>query len=253
MSDELLRYLTTAERILVYTGAGISTDCGIPDYRGPNGVWLTRTPVVFQDFMAEESARITYWQQKSEDWKAYSSAEPSPAHHAIARLHAEGRLRQCATQNIDGLHAKSGLPADVLVELHGSNAEAECMGCGIREPAAPHYNSFLENPTVPSCMACGGILKPGVISFGQNLREADLEQAQAAVFDCDLVIALGSTLEVQPAAVFPLMAARQHIPYAIMNLGPTGHDGHPLVSLRLEEDIQAVFPQAVEGALAMSG
>ena len=254
MADaELVRYLTAAERVLVFTGAGISTACGIPDYRGPRGVWKTRTPVMLQEFLADEEARHRYWRMKSEDWEAFAGAEPSPAHLAIADLHRAGKLRQCVTQNIDGLHARAGLPSEALVELHGTNAEAECMTCARREPAAPHYAAYGGSGQLPLCPDCGGWLKPGVISFGQALRAPDLERAQAATMDCDLVVALGSTLSVYPAAAFPLAAAREGIPYIVVNLGPTEHDNHPLVSLRLEGDLQDIFAPAVADALAMSG
>lgn len=251
--DELIRLLTNADRVLVFTGAGISTTSGIPDFRGPQGVWKTRTPVQFQDFMAGEEARHRYWKMKSEDWVAFAAARPTPAHLAIAELHQAGRLLLCVTQNIDGLHSAAGLPADALVEIHGSNAVAECMACGAFEEAAPHYADYPESKKLPVCKTCGGILKPGVISFGQSLREADLTRIQELLFDADLVISMGTTLQVMPAASFPLLAARQNIPYVVINSGPTAHDGHPLVSCRLEGGLDQIVPAAVEAALAFSG
>jgi len=251
--DEFIRLLTNADRVLVFTGAGISTTSGIPDFRGPKGVWNTRTPVMFQDFLADEKDQHRYWQQKSEDWTAFAAARPTPAHLAIAELHQAGRLLLCVTQNIDGLHLDSGVPAEALVEIHGSNKDAECMDCHAFEDAAPHYDDYLESKKLPACSACGGLLKPGVISFGQSLREADLTRIQDLLFDADLVIAMGTTLQVMPAASLPLLAARQNIPYVVINKGPTAHDGHPLVSCRLEGGLDEIVPAAVQAALAFSG
>jgi len=239
--------------VLVFTGAGISTTSGIPDFRGPQGVWKTRTPVTFQEFMADETQQHRYWQMKSEDWVAFAAARPTPAHKAIAELHQAGRLLLCVTQNIDGLHAAAGLPPEVLVEIHGSNADAECMACGAFEEAAPHYTAYSETQKLPACASCGGLLKPGVVSFGQSLREADLLRVQDLLFDADLVVSMGTTLQVMPAAFFPLHAARQNIPYVVINRGPTAHDGHPLVSCRLEGGLDEIVPAAVEAALAFSG
>lgn len=250
--DELVRALTNAHHILIFTGAGISTGSGIPDYRGPQGLWKTRKPIDFHDFMADESKRREYWQQKSEDWVSFAEAEPTPAHKAICSLAEAGKLEACATQNIDGLHAMAGLSTNHLIELHGSNRLVECMSCGRFEPAEPFYLSYKPDTPCPLC-ACGGFWKPAVISFGQSLREKGLEKAQKATLACDLVIALGSTLSVTPAATFPIFAARNGVPYHIINQGPTHHDGMPMVAGRIEADVQAVFPEAVQQALLMCG
>lgn len=252
---ELVRYLTTAEAICVFTGAGISTNSGIPDYRGPKGVWKSRKPVFFQDFMAEEAKRHEYWLMKSEDWQGMRQAAPTPSHRAIVDLHDAGKLAGAITQNIDGLHLAAGLPTEALVEVHGSNAVVECMVCGAFTAADPLYNQYLVDQQIPHCAedGCDGVLKPGVISFGQSLRRTDLERASEMALGCDLVIALGSTLSVNPAASFPILAARNGIPYIVMNLGPTEHDGTPWVTLRIDGELDAVFPAAVADALAMSG
>ncbi len=249
---ELVEALTRAKRIVIFTGAGISTASGIPDYRGPEGVWKTRQPVYFQDFMADEQARLAYWTQKSEDWEAFGSADPNTVHAAVAKLEKADKLFLVLTQNIDGLHAAAGSSAERLVELHGTNREVECMQCHARHPADSFYAAFPGTKKVPTC-SCGGFFKPATISFGQDLREEDMQRAREAVFAADLMIALGSTLSVQPAANFTLLAARQGCPYFVINRGPTEHDGHPLVSKRLEGDLLELFPPAVEAALAMSG
>lgn len=249
----LLEYLVSAERIVIFTGAGISTGAGIPDYRGPNGIWKTRPEISLQDYLAEEEKRVQYWTFKSEDFFRCREVSPTPAHDAIVTLQRLGKLRAVITQNIDGLHRRSGIDEEHLVELHGRMDEVCCLGCGFRDDAAAWYAGFQENGRVPDCPECGHVLKPGVIQFGEGLREEDLLRAQNAMMDLDLVIAIGSTLSVQPAATFPLMAARMGVPYIILNQGETAHDGLPHVALRLEGDIQEIFPAAIADAAAMFG
>jgi len=252
LNMELVELLTHSQHIVVFTGAGISTSSGIPDYRGPEGVWKTRTPVYFQEFMSSEEARIRYWTQKTEDWEAFGQAEPNGVHLAIARLEQAGKLEMVLTQNVDGLHAEAGNSTQCLVELHGTNRKVECMSCGNQELAAGFYERFPREKVVPLC-ECGGFYKPATISFGQNLREEDLARAQQSIQQVDLMIALGSTLSVQPAASFTLFAARAGVPYVIINRGPTEHDGHPLVQMRLDGDVGEILPPAVDAALAMQG
>ncbi|MFT5123300.1 MAG: NAD-dependent deacetylase [Kiritimatiellia bacterium] len=248
----LVEALTKAERMVIFTGAGISTASGIPDYRGPEGLWKTRQPVFFQDFMHDEAARLEYWTQKSEDWAAFGAAEPNAVHRAIVDLEKAGKVFLVLTQNIDGLHAAAGTSPARLVELHGTNREVACMRCHARHPAPEYYETFAQTKTPPVC-ACGGFIKPATISFGQDLLVSDMKRAQEAVFSADLMIALGSTLSVQPAANFTILAARQGCPYYVINRGPTAHDGHPLVTRRLEGDVLELFPAAVDAALAMFG
>lgn len=251
--NQFLEYLVSSDRIVVFTGAGISTGAGIPDYRGPSGIWKTRPEVTLDAFLCEPETQKLYWRQKSEDFQRWGSVAPTPAHLALADLQRLGKLRAVITQNIDGLHRRSGIEADLLVELHGRMDETVCLGCGFRDAAAAYYETFLKTDTVPVCPRCDHVLKPGVIQFGESLHEADLLRAQAAMMDLDLVIAVGSTLAVQPAATFPLMAARAGVPYVILNQGETAHDGLPHVSLRLEGDVQSLLPEAVHDAAAMFG
>jgi NAD-dependent deacetylase len=164
-------------------------------------------------------------------------------------LHEAGRLQMLVTQNIDGLHERAGIPRHMLVELHGTNARIECQACGAEADLAACFDSFKKNRMGPRCQDCGGPLKPATISFGQNLKTEDLERAAQAARACDLVVALGSSLSVYPAAEFPLLAARRGVPYAIVNRGVTEHDGIDLVSLRLEGDVAELFPPAVEAVL----
>ncbi|MCZ6633010.1 MAG: Sir2 family NAD-dependent protein deacetylase [bacterium] len=246
---DLIDYLQNATRILIFTGAGISTASGIPDFRGPNGVWKVRQPVYYQDFMASEEARIESWDQKLEGWAAFENAMPNAVHKAIADLEAADKIEAVITQNIDGLHARAGTTQDHLIELHGTNAAIECQSCGARSDPERHYAAFRRTRKPPVC-ACGGFLKTATISFGQNLLEDNLYRATNAAGQADLVLSLGSTLSVYPAASFPLLTARKGAPYIIINQGETDHDNSPALSLRLEGDVTELFPPAVEAALS---
>lgn len=244
----LADYLRASKNALIFTGAGISTGSGIPDFRGPQGVWTRRQPVYFQDFMTSEAARIEHWDYKLEGRDAFRAARPNAVHHAIVRLEKAGKLCCVITQNIDGLHRLAGTGPERLVELHGTNALVECQTCHWRGDPEPHFESFRINRRPPLC-ECGGFLKPATISFGQNLEPKDLERASEAAMKADLVVALGSTLSVYPAASFPLAAAQRGVPYIIINRGATDHDGEASVALRMEGEVGELFPPAVDAAL----
>jgi len=244
----LAAYLTEATRILIFTGAGISTGSGIPDFRGPQGVWKKRQPVYYSDFMNSEAARIEHWDYKLEGWESFRDARPNATHEAMVHLERAGKVLMVVTQNIDGLHSRAGTPPGNLVELHGTNSLIECQSCGQRSDPESHFEFFHRTRKPPVC-ACGGFLKPATISFGQNLRSSDLERAEKATEQTDLVISLGSSLSVYPAANIPLLAAGRGTPYIIINRGPTDHDELPQVTLRLEGDVRRIFPPAVISAL----
>jgi NAD-dependent protein deacetylase/lipoamidase len=244
----LADYLRASKKTLIFTGAGISTGSGIPDFRGPQGVWTRRQPVYFQDFMTSEAGRIEHWDYKLEGRDAFRDAQPNAIHHAIVRLEQAGRLHSVITQNIDGLHSLAGTSAERLIELHGTNALVECQTCHWRGDPEPHFESFRLNRTPPVC-PCGGFLKPATISFGQNLDPKELERAEQATIEADLVVSLGSTLSVYPAASFPLIAAQRGAPYIIINRGATDHDGERCVTLRLEGEVSGIFTSAVNVAL----
>ena len=230
--DEAQRFsaaLAAASRILVFSGAGISTPSGIPDFRGPQGVWKKREPVYYQDFMRSEASRVDYWDYKLEGWPAFSAARPNAVHQAVVDLERAGKL--------------------VAVELHGTNALVECQGCGKRTHPRESYEFFERERSCPRC-GCGGCLKPATISFGQELNGDDLDRACGAAATCDLVVSLGSTLSVEPAASVPLGAARSGKPYFIVNSGETAHDGLPCVRGRLDGRVEEIFPPAVALALA---
>ncbi len=238
-----------ASRILVFTGAGVSTASGIPDYRGPHGVWRTRTPVLYEDFLRSDVARRRYWQEKLEDREQFGEARPNAVHHAVVDLERAGRLEMVVTQNVDGLHTAAGTSPRRLVEIHGTTREVECQRCGARSDPAPHFARFAATGEPPRC-DCGGYLKPATVSFGQDLRPGDLARALVAADRCDFAVALGSTLSVQPAASIPLRAAGRGIPYVVVNRGATDHDRRDEVCLRIEGDVDEIFPAAVRAALA---
>lgn len=244
----LIEYLQESNEILMFSGAGISTDSGIADYRGPQGVWTRRQPVYYQDFMTSEAARLEYWDYKLEGWGSFRNASPNAVHDAVFQLERANKICMVITQNVDGLHSWAGTSQQRLVELHGTNLAIECQSCGERSDPTPHFDDFKNTQKVPICH-CGGFLKPATISFGQRLCEEDLRRATAAAEQADLIVSLGSTLSVQPAASIPLMAAERGVPYIIINRGVTDQDHHPAVSLRLEGDVVDIFPPAVACAL----
>jgi NAD-dependent deacetylase len=234
--------------VLVFTGAGISTASGIPDYRGPQGVWKRRRPVYYQEFLDSEEARVEYWDFKLEGWPGIRDARPNAVHDSIVALERAGRLHTLVTQNVDGLHLAAGTSPEHLVEIHGSDSKVLCQTCGAEREPEPCYERFAQTRSPPIC-DCGGYLKPATISFGQSLRAEDLERAFRAAEEADLAVSLGSTLSVQPAALVPLAAARRGVPYVVVNRGETDHDDLSEVTLRLSGDVVEIFPPAVEAVL----
>jgi NAD-dependent deacetylase len=249
VDSRLIEWLRVSRSILVVSGAGVSTGSGIPDFRGPGGVWTRRQPVYYDDFLASAAARLEYWDYKLETWEIYQHARPNAVHHAIVELERAGKIVSVVTQNVDGLHRRAGTSPGLLVEVHGTDLLIECQTCHATSDPAPHFAAFKTTRRPPSC-GCGGLLKSATISFGQSLRAEDLERAATAAMKADLVLALGSTLSVYPAASIPLVAAERGTPYIIINRGETGHDDHASVTLRLEADVTAVVPPAVDAALA---
>ncbi|MFV1970525.1 MAG: NAD-dependent deacetylase [Acidimicrobiia bacterium] len=247
-TSQLAGLIAGADAILIVTGAGVSTDSGIPDYRGPKGVWKTERPVMYQDFVNDPDARVEYWDQKLRAADYFNDARPGAVHRACVDLEAAGKLHTLVTQNVDGLHAGAGTTKGRLVEVHGTAMEVSCLDCGDRSPTQPHLDAFAERREAPVC-ECGGLLKSATISFGQQLDPMTMYRAQLAAEEADLVIALGSTLSVYPAAEIPLVAARRGVPYAIVNRGETDHDGSIYLTLRIEGDVSVIFPQAVTLAL----
>ncbi|NNF00978.1 MAG: hypothetical protein HKN25_18320 [Pyrinomonadaceae bacterium] len=238
--EELATLISKAERPLFFTGAGMSTGSGIPDFRGPKGIWKTRKPVYYQDFLTSEDSRVEHWDYKLEGFEQFRDAKPSDAHKALAELERMGKIDTIVTQNIDGLHQDAGNSS--VIEIHGTNREVECIKCGERTPPEPSFEEFKRSRSCPVCN-CGGFLKSATVSFGQAMPEGLLERAFALAAEADLAVSIGSTLEVQPAALVPLSVLENGAPYVVINRGATAHDR--LATLRLEGDVNEILPSAV--------
>ncbi len=232
-----------ADRIAGFTGAGISTESGIPDFRSPDGIWARNRTVTLQEFLANEADREEYWRQKVAAWPAMRDAQPNAGHEAFATLHRQGRLIAMITQNIDGLHQRSGIPDAAVLELHGTTVEAACLDCGGRIPMDEAARRVAGGEGAPRCRACGGLLKPATISFGQMLPFDVLADAQRAAERCDLLLAVGSSLVVEPAASIPRLARAAGAQLVIVNREPTPLDR--LADAVVREEIGAVLPDLV--------
>ncbi len=222
--EEFKSVLKKSKRIVGFTGAGISTESGIPDYRSQGGIWEKFEPVYFDEFISDKSKRLLYWQRKKALWQGIKNAKLSKTHIFFKELYDNGNLLGLITQNIDGLHEKSGLPRDVIINLHGSNLEVACLNCGDITPAVETLNDLNLDNGAPLCSKCDGLLKPNTISFGQNLIPEDLKHAEELALSCDLMIVAGSTLVVQPAASFPLIAKSNGATLAIITQSDTPLD-----------------------------
>jgi len=219
----LAEKLAQGNKNVVFTGAGISTESGISDYRSKGGLWDRFKPIYLDEFMSSRSARADYWRRKCELYEQLDDAAPNAAHYALAALHDKGLLDLLITQNIDGLHQKSGLPDDKVIELHGNTTRVRCMSCDVIVPLDETLERIKNNEPAPEC-ACGGYLKPDTISFGQSLREDDLNRAMTASHNCDVFLGIGSTLIVQPASLMPDIAKKQGAFLSIINLSETPYD-----------------------------
>jgi NAD-dependent deacetylase len=220
--------------IAVLTGAGISTDSGIPDFRGPNGVW-TKNPEAerrstIDDYLADPEVRRSAWRVRvdSEMW----GARPNPGHHAVVDLEEQGRLHTLVTQNIDGLHADAGTSLERLVEVHGTVRETQCLACGTRGPMAATLDRVRAGEGDPPCLVCGGLLKSATISFGQSLVEDDLRRAEAAALGAEALVAAGTSLVVYPVAAMVPIAFERGVPVVIVNAEPTPFDDEATVVVR---------------------
>ncbi len=220
--QEVATRLAASTRAVAFTGAGISTESGIPDFRSPGGVWSRHRPVMYQEFLASHDARRRYWAMKKEAFRDFADAAPNVAHRVLARWESSGRLRGVITQNIDGLHQDAG--SSNVLELHGTNREVYCLDCGQRYPAAQVQEWLEAGEDVPACRACSGWLKPATVSFGQNLPVDVLEAAQRLSEEADCFIAIGSSLVVQPAAGLPELAKRRGAYLVIVNRDETPLD-----------------------------
>lgn len=221
--EKLQSLLREASRIVVFTGAGISTESGVSDYRSKGGIWDRFQPVTIQEFLADEGKRREYWRRKKEMYAEMREAKPNAGHLAIARLEKQGKLTGVITQNIDGLHQRAG--NQKVLELHGTNREVICLTCGRVDPFEPVYERLLGGEEIPLCRPCGGLLKPNTISFGQALEPDVLNLAVTWARSSDLMLAVGSTLIVEPAASLPRLAKqRPGAKLVIINRDPTPLD-----------------------------
>lgn len=210
--------------VVFFTGAGISTESGVPDFRSPGGVWTKYQPVLFQDFLASESARIQHWRLKKATYELFKTVKPNLAHYAICEFEQREQLLGLITQNIDGLHKIAGTSEQKLVELHGTDRLVTCLGCGKCYNPFDVYENLPEEFTAPTCDACGGFLKSANVSFGQSMPVEAMRRAQAWSEQAEVFVVAGSSLQVQPAASFPVIAKRGGALLAIVNRDPTPLD-----------------------------
>jgi NAD-dependent deacetylase len=223
--DRLRSLLQESRRMVAFTGAGISTESGIPDFRSPGGIWSRMQPIYFQDFMASEEKRRESWRRKIASDGTFAVARPNRGHRAIAELVRRGVCSSVITQNIDGLHQESGVPADRVIELHGNATYAGCLECERRYELGPILEAFKRDETLPVC-ECGGIVKTATISFGQAMPAGPMLRSEEESMACDLFLATGSSLVVYPAAGFPALAKRNGARLVILNREATDLDAY---------------------------
>ncbi len=223
--DRLRRMLDSAQRIVFFTGAGISTESGIPDFRSPGtGLWTKMKPIQFQDFIASDSIRQESWRRRFSGERVIENAKPNKGHEAIAQLIRHGKASSVITQNVDNLHQNSGIEPSQIIELHGNATYAKCLDCGRRYELADLERQFTEMGRVAPCAECDGIIKGATISFGQSMPEREMRRAQEQTVQCDLFVVVGSSLVVYPAAGFPELAKELGAKLAIVNREPTPLD-----------------------------
>jgi NAD-dependent SIR2 family protein deacetylase len=270
--------LLRGRRVVVLAGAGCSTESGIPDYRGPENIQRTRTPIQYQEFVRSEAARVRYWARSTAGWARIASARPNAAHHALARLEEGGVVRGIITQNVDGLHQAAG--SRRVVELHGSLASVRCLACGRITPRGEHQErlrslnaewmdrlrdggiqvapdgdaelpaSVVESFRVPACEECGGVVKPDVVFFGENVPAERVQDAWSLFEEGDVLLVAGSSLTVYSGRRFIYRAEKEGVPIAIVNIGPTRADD--LAAARVEGRLGSVLPALADALVARS-
>ena len=241
--SQLKEMLASHKRGVVFTGAGISTESGIPDFRSPGGVWTKYQPIDFSDFMASEEMRKESWRRKAATDGLIEKSEPNRGHRAVAELARRGKVLSVITQNIDNLHQDSGISDEQIIELHGNATYASCLSCSRRYEIRPILAAFEKEETLPVCAECGGIVKTATISFGQAMPEEAMARAEEATLNCDLFLAIGSSLVVYPAAGFPVMAKQNGATLVIINRDPTDLDAY--ADLVLNTEIGPTLGEAV--------
>ena len=248
MTTDIVLFRTLIDdcrRAVVFTGAGISTESGIPDFRGPNGLWTKIKPIDFQDFINSEEVRRKSWQRWFEHGKALLDAKPNAGHIAVADLVRKGKVSAVITQNVDNLHQDAGVPDDRVIELHGNASYAKCLSCDQVVALEQIEAEYRASGTVKPCSACGGIVKTATISFGQMMPEEPMHRAEEETLACDLFIVLGSSLTVYPAAGFPMLAQQHGAKLVIVNQQPTDLDSvaEVVIHAGIGETLQAVLAE----------
>jgi NAD-dependent deacetylase len=241
----LTRLIADADRAVFFTGAGISTESGIPDFRSPGGVWSKIKPIYFEDFVRSEERRREAWTRTFSGTAGWTGRAPNAGHHAVAKLVKMGKVSSVITQNVDNLHQDSGVPDARVIELHGNASYATCLECGLRHELEVLKQSFLGAGEIPRCRECAGLVKTATISFGQPMPPGPMMAAEEETLACDLMIVAGSSLVVYPAAGFPLMAKRNGAGLVILNREATDQDGY--ADLVLRDEIGPALSEVVEG------
>jgi NAD-dependent deacetylase len=240
----LARLIHQASRAVVFTGAGISTESGIPDFRSPGGIWTQMAPIYFDDFLNSEAARIETWRRRFAMEQQFGKAAPNRGHRAVDALVRRGKVSAVITQNIDGLHQASGVPSGKVIELHGNTRYATCLDCGTRHELADISAEFEREPRkAPRCVRCRGFVKTATVSFGQAMPPEAMRRAETETLAADLFVVLGSSLVVYPAAGFPELAKRNGAVLAIVNREPTPLD--PIADLVIHQGIGDTMGAAV--------
>ncbi|UTD29247.1 Sir2 family NAD-dependent protein deacetylase [Bradyrhizobium sp. WD16] len=233
--EQLGDMIASASVIVPFTGAGISTECGIPDFRSPGGLWTRNRPIPFDEFVASQDARDEAWRRRFALERTFAAARPGRGHRAIAALYRAGKVPAVITQNIDNLHQASGIAADAVIELHGNTSYARCIGCGARYELDWAKQVYDWTGHAPDCTACGEPVKTATISFGQSMPDGEMRRAAELARGCDLFLAMGSSLVVWPAAGIPTMAKQAGAKLVIVNKEPTDQDD--LADLVIRHDI----------------
>lgn len=251
LAEQVAALIVTSKKTVVFTGAGVSTESGIPDFRSPGGIWSRFDPedFTYQKFISDPAARKKHWQLLREGGLT-TQAQPNPAHHAIAELYALGKLDCVITQNVDNLHQRAGLPHEQVFELHGNLLWLLCLDCGRRYPFEQMQTRLMAEE-IPDCEACHGILKPNAVFFGEALPVDVLTEATNRAYACDLFIVVGSTLVVYPAAYMPMYAASAGAKLVIINLSSTPMDGQAHIVIRAKAG--EVMPKIMQGVKAKLG
>ncbi|HLX58846.1 MAG TPA: Sir2 family NAD-dependent protein deacetylase [Ktedonobacteraceae bacterium] len=240
-----IELVQSSQRVVALTGAGISTDSGIPDFRSPGSIWLQQPPVSYQDFISKPEARQQYWQTRRDLSGQVAAAKPNAAHYALVELERRGMLLGLITQNFDGLHQDAGNLPERIVELHGTSREAACTLCGARSSMQALQQRIDAGEVDPTCPICGGYLKSATILFGQRVPETVLTRAREMVRTCDMLLVIGSALKVSPAATLPRLALTRDVPLIIINLQPTPLDDY--ADVIIHETASVVLPSIVAG------